>query len=263
MQQLIRQEPWRVGSYTADHFAMGIDLNNSAANQSIIALPPVAGPGGARWQPGNNYADGTTGFCWLITDKAQDPEACFKLGDSMLDMESGLARRFGIEGTGWGRFDTPVESMLGGEAHYWVNTGYGSDDDATSAEKNSLWIPPFNDLADFRADWNPMPTNLFVPESYEARLFIETTKCLPYIYPEFLPKKIGNYIDDPDEQASFMDIQTTLVSFIKTSMTQFITGEKDLDKDWDSFQGELGQYQGKEYLRLYQKYYDIYKGMGA
>ena len=260
MQQVIRQNPSPVGAYTADHFAMGIDLNNREMNQAIVALPPVAGPQGVRIQPKTDFRDKTGNFTFFITDKCQNPEAAFLLGDFMLDKECEMTRRHGPEGSGWGKLENPLPSALGLEALYWINSDYGAA--GGSKEKDTLWIPPFDDSYASRQLSDPVPEDLYVPESYEARLTIETQKVIPYFYSEYLPKNIEIYMDNADEIAYFSEIRLNLQNFIRTSIAQFATGEKSLDKDWDSYVNQLKQFQLEEYLNIYQKYFDEFKALG-
>lgn len=256
MQQIIRQEPARVGGYTSDHFAMGINLDDYDANKSIVALPPVEGPGGARYQPHTDFLDMSGQFSWVITDKCADPEAAFALGDFMYGAEPSLARSMGKEGEDWGKLDTPKPSVLGLEAIYWTKNNYDADG---AQNKNNLWIPPMKNTFENRELSNPIPDDLYLPESYEARLIQETEKVVEYFYPEYLPKRIENFIDDQDEVVNFMEMRLNLQNFVKSNTTQFLTGEKNIETDWDSYVAQLETYQLSEYLETYQKYYDIYK----
>lgn len=91
--------------------------------------------------------------------------------------------------------------------------------------------------------------------SYEARLFEETTKLLPYFYEEYLPK---NLYMEKDDYETFTTIQTSLQEYIKMSMAQFITGELNLDSDWDSYVDTINSYGVDTYLSLYQAAFDEY-----
>ena len=100
---------------------------------------------------------------------------------------------------------------------------------------------------------------MYKPESYEARLFEETAKVDDYFYPEYLPKKI--FLEDSDESDRFNTIQVSLQEYVKTSMAQFITGEMDLEKDWDSYVSTIEGYDVATYVQLYQKAFDSYNSV--
>ena len=110
MQQVIRSDKNLVFGYTADHFAMGIDLEDAHLNEVTAAMVPVEGPNGARWQLHKDYVDMTDGFSWFITDKCENKEAAFKVGDFLMGDESSMVQMYGKEGSYWGKLEAPTES---------------------------------------------------------------------------------------------------------------------------------------------------------
>ncbi|MDR1540037.1 MAG: extracellular solute-binding protein [Clostridiales bacterium] len=261
MQQLIRQEPYRVAAYVGEHFGIGVDLANRDQNEAMIAIPPVEGPGGVRTMIKNDFRDRVGNFAYAITDKCQNPQAAFEIGDFMMNLECELTTHHGPEGQGWGKYDAPVKSALGMDAFYWINDDYGSE--GGDKFKDLLYIGPTNGTTEVRQMWSPMPDDLYTAEAYETRLTIETQKMLQYFYPEYLPRNIEIYIEDPEEASYFNELRLTLRELIKTNAAQFITGDKSLDSDWDSFVNELKQYQMDKYVELYQQYFEIYKSQAS
>ena len=256
MQQVIRSDKNLVFGYTADHFAMGIDLDDAHLNEVTAAMIPAEGPNGARWQLHKDYVDMTDGFSWFITDKCENVEAAFKVGDFLMGDESSMVQMYGEEGNYWGKLDAPTESILQGtEAIYWIKPGFTSNED-DAYQKNTFWSGLMNQLAEFRASMSPRPEDMYVPDSYEARLFDETAKVVPYFYPEYLPKNL--FLEDDTDSETFTTIQTSLREYVKTSIAQFATGEMSVEKDWDSYLKALEKYDVETYVSLYQKAYDVY-----
>ncbi len=258
MQQVVRSDEKKVFGYTADHFAMGIDLGNEHLNAVTAAMPPVEGPTGARYQLHNDYVDQSSDYSWFITDKCENPEAAFKVGDFLMGDECSLVQQYGEKGKNWGELDQPTASILDGvDAIYWITPGFTSNEN-DEYNKNTWWTGLMNNRAEFRASMSPRPeeADLYKDSSYEARLFDETSKVDDYFYPEYLPKKV--FIEDSEDSERFATIQTALQEYVKTSMAQFITGELDLEKDWDSYVNALQGYDVDSYIQIYQKVYDIY-----
>ena len=248
MQQVIRSDKNLVFGYTADHFAMGIDLEDAHLNEVTAAMVPVEGPNGARWQLHKDYVDMTDGFSWFITDKCENKEAAFKVGDFLMGDESSMVQMYGKEGSYWGKLEAPTESILEGtEAIYWIKPGFTSNED-DEYQKNTFWSGLMNQLAEFRASMSPRPEDMYVPDSYEARLFDETAKVIPYFYPEYLPKNL--FLEDEADAEQFTTIQT--------SLREYVTGEMSVEKDWDSYLKSLEKYDVNTYISLYQKAYDSY-----
>lgn len=256
MQQVIRSDNKLVFAYAADHFGMGIDLNDAHLNEITHAMLPVKSETGAQYQLHNDYVDMTSGFTWFITDACKDPELAFKVGDFLLGDECSMVQMYGEEGKYWGKLDTPEKSIMDGvDAVYWVDPAYTSIDN-DDYNKNTWWTGLYDQLAEFRASMSPVPDDMYAASSYEARLYQETEKVVPYFYPEYLPKDI--FFEDQDNSEQFATLQTSLQEYVKTSMAQFITGEMDIEKDWDSYVQTLNDYGVDQYVQLYQSAYDEY-----
>ena len=256
MQQVIRSDEKKVFCYAADHFGMGIDLNDAHLNEITTAMVPVEGPGGAGYQLHNDYVDQVEGFTWFITDKCRNVEAAFRVGDLLLSKEATMVQMYGEEGTYWGRLETPVESVMGGvQANYWTDPGFTSNEN-DDYNKNTWWTGLYDQTAEFCAEMQPRPENIYTGDGYAARLFDETAKVEKYFYPEYLPKKI--FFADEDDSESFATIQVSLQEFVKNRMAQFITGEISIEKDWDSYVKDLQNYDVNTYITLYQKDYYMY-----
>lgn len=261
MQQVIRSDEKLVFGYTADHFGMGINQEDRHLNEITTAMPPVEGPTGARYQLHKDYVDMTEGFSWFITDRCENPEAAFKVGDFLMGEEASFVQMYGEEGGYWGKLEEPTESLIEGvEAIYWIKPGY-TNNEADDYQKNTFWSGLENQTAEFRASMNPKPEDMYASDAYEARLTEETDKVIDYFYPEYLPKNI--FLEDPDDAERFATIQTSLQEYVKTSVAQFITGELSIEKDWDSYVSALEGYDVAGYVELYQKAYDAYNAEGA
>lgn len=256
MQQVIRSDEKLVFGYTADHFGMGIDLENAELNEAMTAMVPVEGPTGARYQLHKDYVDMTEGFNWFITDNCDNPELAFQVGDFLMGKEASMVQMYGEKGKYWDDLDAPTESILPGtEAVYWIEPGFTSNEN-DEYNKNTWWTGLQCQLAEFRASMAPKPEDMYASGSYEARLFEETNKVVDYFYPEYLPKKV--FLEDEADAERFATLQTSLQEYVKTSMAQFITGEMDVEKDWDTYVKTLDSYEKDSYVELYQKAFDEY-----
>ena len=52
---------------------------------------------------------------------------------------------------------------------------------------------------------------------------------------------------------------TTVGGYVNQATVQFITGDLDVEKDWDSYISRMESMGVNDYIRIYQKYYDIYR----
>lgn len=238
MAQTVRTEPHVVGMYVCDHAAMGYDNSDPVEAENYQILIPVAGPDGFRRQ-GQNANEGTiTGFEAVITDKCQYPEAAFRLIDEFFyDDDYNMMRFKGKEGLGWERAAEGAKNVFGGEARYVVLSV--PEEDKEENDKYGFGVGPQADVASFRLAMLPEVENVYLQENYEQRITLDTQKV-----EEFIPEKRLEYnpfipLEMMDEYA---EIQTNLNSFVRKTIVQFITGERDIENGWDEYLSELDSY---------------------
>ena len=248
MAQTVRTEPHVVGMYVCDHAAMGYDNSDPVEAENYQILIPVAGPDGFRRQ-GQNANEGTiTGFEAVITDKCQYPEAAFRLIDEFFyDDDYNMMRFKGKEGLGWERAAEGAKNVFGGEARYVVLSV--PEEDKEENDKYGFGVGPQADVASFRLAMLPEVENVYLQENYEQRITLDTQKV-----EEFIPEKRLEYnpfipLEMTDEYA---EIQTNLNSFVRKTIVQFITGERDIENGWDEYLSELDSYRVDRYVEIYK-----------
>ncbi len=248
MAQTVRTEPHVVGMYVCDHAAMGYDNSDPVEAENYQILIPVAGPDGFRRQ-GQNANEGTiTGFEAVITDKCQYPEAAFRLIDEFFyDDDYNMMRFKGKEGLGWERAAEGAKNVFGGEARYVVLSV--PEEDKEENDKYGFGVGPQADVASFRLAMLPEVENVYLQENYEQRITLDTQKV-----EEFIPEKRLEYnpfipLEMTDE---FAEIQTNLNSFVRKTIVQFITGERDIENGWEEYLSELDSYRVDRYVEIYK-----------
>ena len=248
MAQTVRTEPHVVGMYVCDHAAMGYNNSDPVEAENYQILIPVAGPDGFRRQ-GQNANEGTiTGFEAVITDKCQYPEAAFRLIDEFFyDDDYNMMRFKGKEGLGWERAAEGAKNVFGGEARYVVLSV--PEEDKEENDKYGFGVGPQADVASFRLAMLPEVENVYLQENYEQRITLDTQKV-----EEFIPEKRLEYnpfipLEMTDEYA---EIQTNLNSFVRKTIVQFITGERDIENGWEEYLSELDSYRVDRYVEIYK-----------
>mgnify|MGYP001144620389 FL=1 len=248
MAQTVRTEPHVVGMYVCDHAAMGYDNSDPVEAENYQILIPVAGPDGFRRQ-GQNANEGTiTGFEAVITDKCQYPEAAFRLIDEFFyDDDYNMMRFKGKEGLGWERAAEGAKNVFGGEARYVVLSV--PEEDKEENDKYGYGVGHQSDVASFRLAMLPDVENVYLQENYEQRITLDTQKV-----EEFIPEKRLEYnpfipLEMTDEYA---EIQTNLNSFVRKTIVQFITGERDIENGWEEYLSELDSYRVDRYVEIYK-----------
>ena len=57
-----------------------------------------------------------------------------------------------------------------------------------------------------------------------------------------------------EDSAAIADIDATLQDYAKQSLAQFVTGDLDIEKDWDQYLKNLEGMRYKELVAIYRKY---------
>jgi putative aldouronate transport system substrate-binding protein len=233
-----------VGSFAGNSIdlQMGVDSPRLADYQG---LAPLEGPKGVAYStrgPGNpsiNYGGVITKYC-------SNPEAAFRLMDFMLSEEASMRARYGVPGVDW---EEPQEGdicmfeNIGAEPYVRPILAYGS-------VQNSHWQsthPVFRHRA--MSDgmvWDGDPLNGEYIKAQALSLYINKA-------PEKTIDKMTFTIEEMNE---FESLKQLIRGYVRENVAMFITGEKDIEKDWDNYLDELNRMGLNKMLDLAQTGYD-------
>jgi hypothetical protein len=212
-------------------------------------VPPLTGPGGADFAAYNFPS--VPGGTFELTSKAS-PEVqiqAIKMLDYMFTQEGEINGMFGTEGKTWTK-PGPGEVALDKS----VKPLYRQIPQKTPA--NASWgaLAQYNNTAAFRAA-ESISTDTYAQAGYVRRLF-EATKLYDgkedkaEVYPYW---KVWI---DPSLGSEVATLQTNIENYVQQNALQFITGSKDITKDWDAYVKGLDGLGLKRYLEIQQAAYD-------
>lgn len=241
-----------LGAGAALHPAVFADLQ-SEYSKSYEVVPPLEGPDGEQFTP-TNYGY-VNNFAFAITDKAKGKkaEALIKLADYFYTEEGALTATYGKEGVNWKEGGSDDIDLTGEQAKY-VPIRHDEDEDVEQYGWGERG--PLLQTREFR-DSIGTSTEELSPEGYERRLYNATLK-----YDGFEPKESFNAEAawvSPEEAEELNLIQLNIINYVKENSVQFITGSKDIEKEWDNYIKGFDPLQVDRYLEIYQKAYDIDK----
>lgn len=213
-------------------------------------VPPLAGPK-ASYATYNYPSD--PGAVFVLTNKAgkEAQIAAIKLVDYLFTQEGQIRAYFGEEGLDWrkpGEGDVPLEKGI----KPLVATIPGK-----SGEKphNSGWgaMGQYFQPKAFRDAW-VASTDIYDSAGYERRLQEAT-----HLYDGKQPKEVFPHWAiwiDPSVADETAMLKTNIKNYIDQNALQFVTGAKDLNKDWDAYVQGLEKLNLKRYLEIMQQSYD-------
>jgi len=212
-----------------------------------VAVPPLKGPAGVQVTPYDPYGVLNTG-AYVITKDAKNPEAAFRLLDFMYNTETTLRSSYGEPGSEW---DWAKDGEIGinGEQAVWkALKSWGNVQNAHWSLSGPIFNPSTLRLSQVDDPTNPLEKMLYTEtkekyDPYKAGL----DQIVPPLY-------LSN-----EDSSEIADLQLTLHNRANEMLVRSITGDVDVDKEWDAYVSSLEDMNLKRYLELYQKAYDAKK----
>jgi putative aldouronate transport system substrate-binding protein len=247
LKNLATGEEELIGVYAAGHLGIGVDpwVNLERANK-YEALPPLKGPGGVQTTPFWPNRGMTGSFA--ITNKASEEEAIafIKLLDWHYSREGSVSSWFGPIGVGW-TWAEDGDLGIDGKPAIWKVLESSSADIQTDL----TWEPIFYMPAELFLGW-ASDQDIYTTEGYERRLFLATKEYEKYIPAQTPPTGMYMTAEDSDAYARMI---VPIRNQVYLNSVAFVTGEKDIDAEWDAYVAGFNNLQLEQYLGILQKYY--------
>ena len=251
-----------LGSNSGQFSGSGTDENVNFDEYWLMPVPE--GPEGVAYSP---YAGYNAERYWFVTENAADPAFCVYLGDGFYDYTMTQIVRFGKEGndqdwtadpqfcSDWYTQHTQLIEEAGftqpKESYSFVQINV----DLWSTNNNTFWHnqqPRYLSLEVF----NTMGT-WYDPETfvyYRANELNPTSKEYYYeAHPQYVLPLL-TYTDE--EQAQITETQVEFPELIEEWTMRFITGESNVDTDWDAYIDALNGSGLQEYIAASQAAYE-------
>lgn len=241
-----------LGAGAGMHPAIFVNIDKGNKNSADYnPVPPLTGPHGSfATHDGGGLIPGAK---FVLTNKASKESqiALIKMVDYMYTTEGQTNAASGMEGIDW-RKPKDGEVALGKGVTPQIATIPSVDG---QPPRNAGWsgMGHFYQPKEYR-DSFVQGTDVYDSANYERRLYDATL-----LYQGHEPKELfpmwAIWIDPAlTDEASIL--QTNIKNYIEQSALQFITGNKDLTKDWDAYVKGLDNLKVGRYLEILQKAYD-------
>ena len=201
-------------------------------------ITPFIGPEGINYTP---YSPYRAGLCYFITSNCKNMDAAFALGDYHYDSDISTVVRFGEEGVDW----TTDPAELAKTSNAYVDVGLY--DGLTVAYKTNIWAEKnstfWHNIGPRYASELQGNTVGNLVDPYDPTIHGVTFNA--YNYEHYIPKHpdavLPTLLYTPEEAKENAEIITVTTEYVKQSLAEFITGSRDVDKEWDSYVEELGK----------------------
>jgi putative aldouronate transport system substrate-binding protein len=185
------------------------------------------------------------GGSYLITKSSKHPEAAFRLADYLYNEEVTLRSVIGRPGTEWVKAEEGEIGINGKQAKWKQIASWGQVQNFNWGQTGPSLRT--NDLRLGEVANPEKPLEIVMYE--EAKNNYEPYKQKPE---QVLPPLFFTN----DEAIEIADLSKTINDYVNEMIARFVTGDADLDKDWDSYLDNLANMKLDHYLSIYQGVYD-------
>lgn len=249
---------------------IGVGVSNSAwsifadsdvypeSKKQYVALPPLKGPNGLQYTP---FAPGMTNGHVIITSAAKNPELVYKWADGMLSEEMTMLSQYGKyeENPGdigygitrWSKAPEGRMSALGVQAEWLTvkdeNLPPRTKEPNDTAPNVALYYTSEKIISTKAVD-DKSPIE--IDHAYASLKYYK-----PYTSDEMFP---ATYFLDTATAEEYTILKTDISSYVLQNINAFITGNKDIDKDWDAYIKGFEKLRLTKYIEISQQIYDDY-----
>lgn len=226
-------------------YMQGVVSGSSDRWTDYVSIPPLEGPNGFRsteYMPyRNDFSPGMS-----ITNKCKNPDAAMLLGDLFYSQESTNRMMMGREGTEWK--DVPGGTGINGKPALYEILIYD-----LAEMPNVKWGQIANS---FRSEEIRLGSKVKDPSTdMEVILYNETKeKYVPYR--PTLDKILPPLPFSDDETAELIPYETSIESYYKETIANFVLHDVDIDAEWDAYIKQLDQMGLNKMIEIYQKAYE-------
>jgi putative aldouronate transport system substrate-binding protein len=184
----------------------------------------------------------------MITRDARNPEAIFRMGDLMCSEEASIWNRFGRPEIDW-RVPRPGERSMyhdiGMPARLAQVLPWG-------AIQNSHWangapsLLPMGILDGQVAPDNPLDNERWVSAAVPLHLGL---------YPPDA-NRVDFTLHTFQEMEEIADLKLTINTYVNEMLALFVTGQRDIEREWDAYIRELDRMGLARYIQLTQAGYE-------
>lgn len=233
--------------------------------QNWVALDPVAGPDGVRFTSctPDSYLGGTNG---IVSANCKNPEIAVALFDWLASEENTLIQTYGPQGVTWDWVDGG-NSVDGSPAKYIV---YGTKDLKTDENGTIDWAAYGFEKSYDNYVYNTNVAIINLSEGLRGAMYVEDPaanleailQAAAESYSQYAPPAdtiLPNVMLSEDDAKKVTEYKLSIDGYVTQASVQFITGDLNIETDWDSYVKRINEMGLDDYTTIYQRAFDEYQ----
>lgn len=229
--------------------------------QNWTLLPPLKGPAGVQYAfTGlDSYYGNSIG---LVSSDCEYPEIAVQLFDLLASEEGNRVQNSGVEGISW-KWTDEMSSLTGGKSKWAKIIPEKKKEDGTTDWaaygfdfKDATWDADAAircDTAEMREGEGVEDPNMNV----EAILYKSAQVYDPYSYD--VNTIVPNMPYTADQSKKISEYTVSVGAYANSATIRFITGDMNIETDWDAYLNEMEKMDVKGYVAVMQEAYDAYR----
>lgn len=212
-----------------------------------VTVPPLEGPEGVRFTYFNAYTPYRLGTL-VVTNACQNPELAYRWADGLYDLETSMRLVEGVPGEEW-RWAEVGDMGVNGEQAVWERLyNYGQMQNAAWVQNSPFYVP---EVVHSGQVLDPETAD----RNMEAILYRATEEnYAPYGQPaEMALPPLFFTSEQADQVATF---GPTITAYVDETFARAVTGQLDIEADWDNYLATLEGMGLPQYLQTHQAAYD-------
>lgn len=242
-----------VGVVSAGSTANWTDCDNNANFLEMSMIPPLKGPDGICYTP-NEGTSSSPAF--MITSQCKNPDLAFLVGDWFMDPEHSRIARYGEKNVDW----TDDPEICSQNTNAYLEAGLV--DSINCVWMTNIWSEPSNK---FWKNINPYYESMdnvnrvasgitpFDKSTKSGMLYAYNLEWYSDKHPEYMLETL-HYTMEEAEQLT--EIMMNVSEFVEQSKAEFITGEREIKTEWDSYLSEMQNLGLNTWLEVAQTAYE-------
>jgi putative aldouronate transport system substrate-binding protein len=237
-----KEGPARIGAAQGGQL-WNILVPSGTMHREYRAVPPLKGPGGVQYTA--YYPKNQRGSRFGITKDATSPAVAIKWVDLGFTEQGRMTAQFGEEGVNWRRAN-PGEMSYSGEPALWKLIT------VPNVPQNWCWshfLPNYFEgiYFDRQVPASDDPLNIERRLWDESKAKYEGHQPDEVVPPLFMDLEVGK---------EYGRLRSEINTYVDQSFARFVTGDLDIEKDWDTYLAQFKPLGLERYLQIVQQTYD-------
>lgn len=233
--------------FTSDPVIVGVGNNWSIASgvgeankDDFVVLPPLKGPDGKQGWTSQPLGLSLIQTSWVLSKSCENPDAAFRFVEAMYQPETSVQFYFGSYGE-------TLEETAEGQIKVL------DPEDPTVTFNDKVWEVGFGDMGPYYV--TKAVEDKILPNSWVTDRWEQDEPYQPYMQEETYPPVAYSQEDSSEMSVLKTDIDT----LVKQKFAEWVSGEADVDAEWEDYKASLEAMGLPRLMEIYQKYWDASK----